>query len=60
MKGKNQFKTKIFTRGIDPELYREAQSIAALQNRPIGLYINEALRDFNYDQSRLLSLAKKP
>ena len=59
MKQKNQFKTPKFIRGIDPEAYREAMSIAALKEQTIGQYVTEALAGFNYDQSRLLSLAKK-
>ena len=59
MKQKNQFRTTTLIRGIDPELYRQAKAIAALQGRTIGQYVNEALSAQNYDQSRLLSLAKK-
>jgi hypothetical protein len=33
-------------RGIDPELFRKVKSQAALDGRPIGELINEALRQY--------------
>jgi len=44
---KNEFQTKILIRGIPPDIYRKAKSIAVLQGKTLGQYIGEALMNLN-------------
>ena len=43
MPQQNEFKTTVFVRGIPPEVYRKAKSLAVLQGKTLGRYIAEAL-----------------